>query len=127
MTADGFLVAGFDGTAEHGGRFNALPAPFVLRGRRRTPGGADERRFRSSRSLKQSPPAISSLAGPSTVSDVRFGPYEERADMSLYVAIPREAAPKLDTALRAAGLTSARNVVRNPCSGNTAEGGGRAA
>jgi len=107
MTADGFLVAGFDGTAEHGGRFNALPAPFVLRGRRPDAWGADE--GASLIAFAEAKSAGDILAG-RTVDQFRtFGSVRTRSGLTcpLYVAIRARRAPKLDTALRAAGLTSA--------------------
>ncbi|WP_316197824.1 hypothetical protein [Bradyrhizobium sp. SZCCHNS2002] len=112
MTWDGFLVAGFDGTAERGGRFNALPAPFVLHGRRPDAWGADE--GASLIAFAEAKSAGDILAG-RTIDQFRtFGAVRTRSGLScpLYVAVPREAAPKLDAALRAAGLASARNVVR---------------
>lgn len=112
MTADGFLVAGFDGTAARGGRFNALPTPFVLRGRRPDAWGADE--GGSLIAFAEAKSASDIVAG-RTVDQLRtFGTVRMKSGLScpLYVAVPRETAPKLDLALRAAGLTSAHNVIR---------------
>jgi hypothetical protein len=112
MMADGFLVAGFDGTAERGGWFNALPAPFVMRGRRPDAWGADG--GTSLIAFAEAKSAGDILAG-RTVDQLRtFGAIRMKSGVKcpLYVAVPREAAPKLDAALRAAGLTSARNVIR---------------
>ena len=112
MTADGFVVAGFDGAADRGGRFNGLPTPFVLRGRRPDAWGSGE-----DGSLMAFAEAKSAgdIVGNRTVDQLRtFGAVRMKNGLScpLYVAVPREAAPKLDWALRAAGLASTRNVIR---------------
>jgi len=112
MTEDGFVVAGFDGTAERGGWFNTLPMPFVLGAHRPDAWGADE--DGSLIAFAEAKSAGDILAA-RTVDQLRtFGKVRMKSGRPcpLYVAVPREAAPKLDAALRAAGLASARNVIR---------------
>jgi hypothetical protein len=112
MTADGFLVSGFDGTAERGGRFNALPMSFVLRGRRPDAWGADDN---GSLIAFAEAKSAGDIATGRTLDQLRtFGTVRMKSGLPcpLYVAVPREAAPKLDLALRAAGLASARYVIR---------------
>lgn len=112
MSSDGFVVSGFDGRADRGGRFNGLPSPFLLRGRRPDAWGAD-----GSGSLLAFAEAKSAgdLGTRRTLDQLRtFGAVRTKSGglCPLYVAVPREAAPALDRALLAAGLASARNVIR---------------
>jgi hypothetical protein len=112
MAADGIVVAGFEGTAERGGFFNFLPAPFVLRGRRPDAWGATEDRSLIAFAEVKS---ANDIAAGRTVGQLRiFGNVRMKngSMCPLYVAVPREAAPALDLALRASGLASARNVFR---------------
>jgi hypothetical protein len=112
MTADGFLVAGFDGTVEQGGQFNALPTPFILRGKRPDAWGSDEG---SSIIAFAEAKSTGDIGCGRTLNQLRtFGTIRMKSGLlcPLYIAVPREAAPKLDLALRAAGLASARNVIR---------------
>lgn len=113
MTADGFVVAGFDGVADRGGSFNALPTPFSLAGRRPDAWAAkDGGRLIAFAEAKSAGDILSRR----TLSQLRtFGAVRMKDGASLcplYVAVPREAAPMLDEALRSAGLISARNVIR---------------
>lgn len=112
MSMDGFIVSGFDGSADRGGRFNGLPSPFLLGGRRPDAWGADE-----SGSLLAFAEAKSAgdIGTRRTLDQLRiFGAVRTKrgALCPLYIAVPREAAPALDQVLLAAGLASARNVVR---------------
>ncbi|QQN65274.1 hypothetical protein JIR23_05610 [Bradyrhizobium diazoefficiens] len=112
MSADGFIVSGFDGSAERGGRFNGLPSPFLLRGRRPDAWGADDNGSLLAFAEAKSAGDIRSSR---TLDQFRiFGAVRTMRGVlcPLYVAVPRESAPALDWALRAAGLASARNVVR---------------
>lgn len=112
MTADGFVVAGFDGAAERGGRFNALPVPFLLRARRPDAWGADND---GSLIAFAEAKSVGDIMAARTVDQLRtFGRVRMKngRPCPLYVAVPREAAPKLDAALRAAGLALARNIIR---------------
>jgi hypothetical protein len=112
MTADGFVVAGFDGTADRGGRFNVLPKPFVLRGHRPDAWGAAE--DGSLLAFAEVKSAGDILSNRTTAQLRTFGAVRMKSGSlcPLYVAVPREAAPALDWALLAAGLASARNVIR---------------
>ena len=103
MTADGIVVAGFDGAAERGGYFNVLPTPFALRGRRPDAWGANEDgsliAFAEAKSATTSSPAGRSAS---------FGRLEPARMKSgsvcpLYVAVPRDSASALDSALRGPG------------------------
>lgn len=112
MTTDGFRIAGFDGTAVRGGRFNRMPAPFVLRGRRPDAWGAND--DGSLIAFGEAKSAADIVSG-RTISQLRvFGSVRMKtgAACPLYIAVSREAAPNLDGALRAAGLAGSRNVVR---------------
>jgi hypothetical protein len=112
MTADGIVVAGFDGAAEGGGFFNSLPAPFALRGRRPDAWGAREDGTLIAFAEVKSATDVSTGR---TIGQLRiFGNVRMKngSICPLYVAVPRDAAPALELALRAAGLASARNVVR---------------
>jgi hypothetical protein len=113
MIADGFVIAGFDGYVERGGHLNALPKPFLLRGRRPDAWGAT-----SDGSLVAFAEAKSAddVLSQRTMMQLRiFGAVRMKngsLPCPLYIAVPREAAPALDKALKAATLLSAGNVIR---------------
>jgi hypothetical protein len=113
MQADGYVVAGFDGTAPQGGNWNLLHAPFKL-GRHRpdawgaTPDGALVA-FAEAKTAAD-------ILNRHTLEQLRiFGAVRMKTGSklcALYVAVPREQAVKLDVALNRAGLLSAAHVIR---------------
>lgn len=113
MHADGYVVAGFDGTAPQGGNWNLLRAPFKLGGYRPDAWGVTP------------DSALLAFAEAKTAADILnrhtleqlriFGAVKMKSGSNpcaLYVAVPREQASKLDAALNAAGLLNAAHIIR---------------
>jgi hypothetical protein len=115
MEADGFAVAGFDGEAPQGGRWNAMPAPFALAGLRPDAWGVRD------------DDALLAFAEAKTADDIdnahtrkQFAAFAracvgaggESRRCPLYVAIPRSAAHLLDRVLARIGLAGASNIIR---------------
>jgi hypothetical protein len=115
MEADGFAVAGFDGRARQGGRWNAMPAPFALAGMRPDAWGLRE------------DDALLAFAEAKTADDIdnahtrkqlaafaraRIGAGDDCPRCPLYIAIPRSAVHLLDRVLARLGLTGASNIIR---------------
>jgi len=113
MTADGFLVAGCDGSVPQGGLWNQLPPPPELAGVRPDACGIE--------------PTTGEFAfgEAKTYQDIdtrhtrkqlcvfgRLKLRDGRTMCRLYIAVPRSAAPLLDRALLEVGLLGARHVVR---------------
>ena len=113
MTADGFLVAGCDGSVPQGGLWNQLPLPPELVGVRPDACGIE--------------PTTGEFAfgEAKTYQDIdtwhtrkqlcvfgRLKLRDGRTMCRLYIAVPRSAAPLLDRVLLEIGLLGARHVVR---------------
>src|SRR5262245_23121382 len=113
MTADGFLLGGFEAYARQAGVWNALPAPFDLQGQRPDAWGV-----RAEDSLFAFAEAKTSndIDTRHTRAQLRvFGFTKMRHSVQrcpLYIAIPRSSAYRLDRVLSDLGLISARNVIR---------------
>lgn len=113
MTADGFLVGGFEAPAQQAGAWNALPPPFTLHGKR-----ADAWGIRTEDALMAFAEAktASDIDTPHTRAQLRvFGFARMRKTTTycpIYVAIPRSCAYELDHVLIDLGLIRARHVVR---------------
>jgi hypothetical protein len=113
MTADGFLVAGCDGSLSQGGLWNALPPPPELAGVRPDAYGiapaTGEFAFGEAKTCQD-------IDTPHTRKQLRvFGRLMHRNGRTacrLYVAVPRSAAGVLDRVLGQVGLLGARHVVR---------------
>jgi len=113
MTADAYILAGFDGPTPQGGVWNALPRPFELAHVRPDAWGVHVE-------------TCCIAAGEAkTAADLRtehtrrqlcvLGRLRRRIGgdaCRLYIAVPRSAATALDCALKAVGLLGARHVVR---------------
>jgi hypothetical protein len=113
MCADGFFVAGFDGTAVQGGRWNGLPKPFELRGRRPDAWGAAA--TGSLIAFAEAKTASDILSARSIAQLCTFGAVRMKLGSlpcPLYVAVPREHASTLDKALTKAHLLGAIHIVR---------------
>ncbi len=109
MAYDGFLVAGYEGSSEQGGFWNALGAPPTLAGARPDAWGYHGERV--------------AVAEAKTLADIDTRHTREQLKRfarlrtvdgfcRLYVSIPRSAAPILDRVLADLGLISAPNIVR---------------
>jgi len=113
MHADRFVVAGFDAEAEQGGRWNGLPKPFLIAGRRPDAWGA---RQQGTLLAFAEAKTAGDICNPHTLLQLRtFGRVTmkgTRTPCPLYVAVPRCEAGKLDRILIEAGLGIARHVVR---------------
>ena len=113
MAADGFVVAGCDGSMPQGGLWNFLPRPPEFAGVRPDACGLSlgtgEYAFGEAKTSQD----INSVH---TRMQLRvFGHLTNRNDRMpcrLYVAVPRSAARDLDCVLRQVGLLGARHVVR---------------
>jgi hypothetical protein len=113
MTADGFLVAGCEGSMPQGGLWNALPPPPDMAGVRPDACGiaplTGEFAFGEAKTLHD-------LDTAHTRRQLRvFGHLVQtdgRKVCRLYVAVPRSAAGLLDRVLGQVGLLGARHVVR---------------
>ncbi len=113
MTADGFLVAGCDGSMPQGGLWNTLSPPPELGGVRPDAYGiapaTGEFAFGEAKSCQD-------IGTPHTRKQLRvFGRLmhgEGRTKCRLYIAVPRSAARVLDRVLCQVGLQGARHVVR---------------
>ena len=113
MSADGFLLGGFEAPATQAGVWNALPAPFTLKGARPDAWGV------------RTDDALMAFAEAKTCDDIDnkhtraqvrvFGFTRMRNTKCycpLYLAIPRSSAYRLDRVLADLGLIGARHVVR---------------
>jgi hypothetical protein len=113
MHADGYVVAGFDGTAPQGGNWNLLRAPFKLGGHRPDAWGMTP--YGALLAFAEAKTAADIL-NRHTLEQLRiFGAVKMKTGSkpcALYVAVPREQAPKLDAALNAAGLLNAAHIIR---------------
>lgn len=113
MTADGFLVAGCDGSVPQGGLWNGLPRPPELGGVRPDAYGiapaTGKFAFGEAKTCRD-------IDTPHTRKQLRvFGRLmhrEGRMACRLYIAVPRSAAGVLDRVLCQVGLQGARHVVR---------------
>ncbi len=113
MQSDGFAVAGFDGAALQGGFWNALPKPFVLRGRRPDAWGCScdglRLAFGEAKTARD-------LLSHRTLDQFRIFGSVRMKDSSnpcpLYVAVSREQASVLDEALKRARMLGAPHLVR---------------
>jgi hypothetical protein len=113
MAADGFVVAGCDGSMPQGGLWNFLPRPSEFAGVRPDACGLSlgtgEYAFGEAKTLQD----INTVH---TRTQLRvFGHLTNRSDRMpcrLYVAVPRSAARDLDRVLRQVGLLGACHVVR---------------
>lgn len=114
MTADGFMLGGFEASAPQGGTWNALPPPFELYGKRADAWG-----------MRGGDDALMAFAEAKTASDIDtqhtreqlrvFGFTKMRGTKiycPIYIAIPRSRAYALDRVLIDLGLIRARHVVR---------------
>ncbi|MFB6418558.1 hypothetical protein [Bradyrhizobium tunisiense] len=112
MSADGFGVVAFDGIAGQAGRWNDLPTPFPLHGRRPDAVGLDAG---GSLAFCEAKIGNDILCRRTREQFEIFGRLKMRGSSvicPLYVAVPREQAPLLDQALVRAGIAGARNIVR---------------
>lgn len=113
MARDGFLVAGFDGPASHGGMWNALPPAFELYAYRPDAWG-----FSPERSLIAFAEAKTThdIDNAHTREQLRvFGFCRMRTtahQCPIYIAIPRSAVYELDRVLIDTGLIRAQHVIR---------------
>lgn len=113
MTADGFLVAGCDGSMPQGGLWNALPPPPAFGGVRPDAyaivPSTGEVAFGEAKTCLD-------LDTSHTRKQLRvFGRLSNRDGSSacrLYIAVPRSASGVLDHVLGDVGLLGARHVVR---------------
>jgi hypothetical protein len=113
MTADGFLVGGFEAEAPQAGCWNALPPPFVIAGVR--PDGWGIRMQDSLLAFAEAKTSddIDTKHTRNQLQVFGFTNMRQSAQRCpLYVAIPRSCAYLLDRVLADLGLISARNVVR---------------
>jgi hypothetical protein len=113
MTADGFLLGGFEAPARQAGVWNALPPPFELLGVRPDAWGV------------RTEDSLFAFAEAKTTDDIDtrhtreqlrvFGFTKMRHSVQrcpLYISIPRSCAYRLDLVLIDLGLISARNIIR---------------
>lgn len=113
MAADGFLVAGCEGSLPRGGMLNALPPPPELAGVRPDACGVapstGEFAFGEAKTFQD-------IDTPHTRKQLRvFGRLMQtdgKTACRLYVAVPRSASDVLDRVLGQVGLLGARHVVR---------------
>jgi hypothetical protein len=113
MTADGFLIAGCDGSIPQGGLWNTLPPPPGMEGVRPDACGISpwtgEFAFGEAKTCQDVDTAH-------TRKQLRVFGHLVHADgrtvCRLYLAVPRSAAGRLDRVLRQIGLLGARHVVR---------------
>jgi hypothetical protein len=113
MQTDGFFVAGFDGTAEQGRQWSALPKPFLLNGRR--PDAWGQTSDASLLAFAEAKTAGDILSEHTAAQLRTFGNIRMRTSWMrcpLYIAVPREQAAALDKALAGARLLSAAHVLR---------------
>lgn len=112
MTADGFLVAGCEGSMPQGGQWNGLPPPPKMSGVRPDAYGiafTGEFAFGEAKTFQD----IDTAHTRKQLSV--FGHHLDADGKSvcrLYIAVPRSAAGLLDRVLGQVGLLGARHVVR---------------
>ena len=113
MTADGFVVAGFDGTVVQGGMWNDLPRPFAINRVRPDAWGISRK---NGQIVVGEAKTASDLASSHTRKQLQsFGRLMQKDSgelAKLYVAVPRSAVYALDVVLIDTGLIAARNVFR---------------
>jgi hypothetical protein len=113
MTADGFLVAGCDGSMPQGGLWDALPPPPELDGVR--PDACGVARANGQFAFGEAK-TYQDIDTAHTRKQLRvFGSLVDRSGNTacrLYIAVPRSAAGVLDRVLGQVGLLGARHVVR---------------
>ena len=113
MAADGFLVAGCDGSVPQGGLWNTLPRPPEVAGVRPDAYGIAPETGKLAFGEAKTPQDIDTAH---TRKQLRvFGrlmQHEGRATCRLYIAVPRSAACSLDRVLCQVGLLGAQHVIR---------------
>jgi hypothetical protein len=113
MSADGFLVGGFEAYARQAGIWNALPPPFDLRGVRPDAWGV---RTEDSLFAFAEAKTVDDIDTKHTRAQLRvFGFIRMRRTVHrcpLYLSVPRSAAFRLDRVLADLGLIGARHVIR---------------
>lgn len=113
MTADGFVVGGYEGPTPQGGVWNALPVPFEIGHVRPDVWGIAPK---SGKLALGEAKSAGDLLSAHTVKQLRvFGRLLQRDSQQLcklYVGVPRSAAYALDCALARAGLSTEEHVVR---------------
>jgi len=113
MSADGFLLRGFEAPAEQAGSWNRLPAPFTLKGVQ--PDAWGERACDSLLAFAEAKTA-GDIDTKHTRAQLRVFGFTHLANdprpCPLYVAIPRSCAGLLDRVLADLELISAPHIVR---------------
>jgi hypothetical protein len=113
MTADGFLVAGCDGSMPQGGPWNSLPAPPELAGVRPDACGIAPATGAFAFGEAKTPQDIDTAHTRKQLRVFGHIMHRERGRACrLYIAVPRSAATVLDRVLNQVGLQGARHVVR---------------
>lgn len=113
MSADGFIVGGFEAPAKQAGELNSLPRPFSFKGVR--PDAWGLRKHDSLLAFAEAK-AANDIDTKHTRTQLRtFGFVhlaEDPRPCTLYVAVPRSCARALDRVLIDLGLIGARHVIR---------------
>jgi hypothetical protein len=113
MSADGFVLRGFEATAVQAGSWNSLPVPFTLSGVRPDAWGL---RRRDSLLAFAEAKTANDIDTQHTRAQLRVLGYvhgaNDRRRCPLYVAVPRSRAKLLDRVLIDVGLIGLRHIVR---------------
>lgn len=113
MSADGFVIGGYEGPTPQGGVWNALPITFEIRAVRPDVWGVNPE---SGQLAVGEAKTLDDVLSSHTREQLRvFMNLRERASRrrcKLYLAVPHSAAGALDRALIRAGCTEVEHVVR---------------
>jgi hypothetical protein len=113
MSADGFVLGGFEAPARQAGFWNALPAPFQFHGSRPDTWGI---RPQSSEFAFGEAKTASDIDTPHTRAQLKIFGFTRMkltgARCRLYLSVPRSACRQLDRVLIDLGLIGARHIVR---------------
>ena len=113
MTADGFIVGGYDGPTPQGGVWNTLPPPFQIEGVRPDAWGISPTTGQVAVGEAKTPEDINTSH---TLTQLRVFAQLLQRDSGvlsrLYVAVPRSSVLQLDRVLASVGLMHARHLVR---------------
>lgn len=112
MLADGFVLAGCDGSVPQGGLLNHLPRPFEFAGLRPDACGILPTTGEFAIGEAKTSADIDTVHTRKQLSV--FGRLKDarKVPCRLYIAVPRSAAPALDRVLAHVGLLGAKHVVR---------------
>jgi hypothetical protein len=113
MTADGFVLGGFEAPVPQGGIWNVLPQPFQLRGFRPDGWGVDIDKSLFAFAEAKSWSDIDTVHTRSQLKTFGFISMREgRQRCPLYIAVPRSGESRLDQVLKDVDLLGADHVRR---------------